>query len=69
MEASCKPFALNVLRQLAQEMKWRTGELKGGEDLGSEVCGSTHNALEPGLGWTTWSLAKSVFVDYPKILE
>jgi nucleolar pre-ribosomal-associated protein 2 len=69
MEASCKPFTLNVLRQLAQEMKWRTGELNGGEDLGSEVCGSTHNVLEPGLGWTTWSSAKFMFVDYPKIIE
>lgn len=69
MKALCEPFASNVLRQLAQDIRLLPAELRGGEDLGSEACGSPHNTLEPGFGWTTWSSANIVFVDYPKILE
>jgi nucleolar pre-ribosomal-associated protein 2 len=64
-----KPYALNVLQQLAQDIKYLPGELKRGEDLGSEACGSVTKTLEPGLGWTIWSSSKIVFVEYPKILE
>jgi nucleolar pre-ribosomal-associated protein 2 len=64
-----KLYALNVLQQLAQDIKYLPGELKGGEDLGSETCGSVAKTLEPGIGWTTWSSCKIVFVEYPRILE
>lgn len=69
MEALCKPFALNVLRQLAQDMRFLPAELKGNENLGSEPCGSVVRTSEPGIGWIAWSSAKFVFAEYPKILE
>jgi nucleolar pre-ribosomal-associated protein 2 len=69
MEALCKPFALNVIRQLAQDMRFLPAELKGNEDLGSEPCGSVVKTSEPGIGWIAWSSAKFVFAEYPKILE
>jgi nucleolar pre-ribosomal-associated protein 2 len=69
METSCKPFALNVLRQLAQDIRPLPAELRSGEDLGNEACDSAHKTLEPGFGWTTWSSAKLVFVEYSKILQ
>ena len=69
MESTCKPFALNVLQQLAHDIRPLVGELKGGEGLGNDVCDLALLTLEPGLGWTTWSAAKVVFTKYPKILE
>lgn len=69
MEATCKPFAHNVLKQLAQDIRYLLRELKGGENLGNELCGSAHKTLEPGFGWATWLSAKFVFVDHAKTLE
>ena len=69
MKALCKPYALNVLRQLAQDVRFLPAELKGNEDLGSEPCGSVIRTSEPGIGWIAWSSAKFVFAEYPKILE
>jgi len=69
MESTCKPFALNVLQQLAQDIRPLVRELKGAKDLGNELCDSALLTLEPGLGWTTWSSAKLVLTEYPKILE
>lgn len=69
MEALSKPFALNILRQLAQDMRFLPAELKGNEDLGSEACGPLVKTSEPGIGWIVWSSANLVFAEYPKIFE
>jgi nucleolar pre-ribosomal-associated protein 2 len=69
MEDLARPFLLNILRRLAQDIRYFPQDLNGDNELGNEICGSNENTLYRGIGWMIWSFARCVFVEYPKTLE
>jgi hypothetical protein len=44
-------------------------DLRGDQELGEEICGSTLNTLFRGIGWMLWSCVHCVFVENAKVLE
>jgi nucleolar pre-ribosomal-associated protein 2 len=69
MENLARPYVLNILRRLAQDIRCFPQDLQGDTELGSEVCGAVQNTLYRGIGWMIWSFTKCVFLDYPKTIE
>lgn len=69
MENLAKPFLLNILQRLAQDIRCFPQDLRGDIDLGNEICDSNQNTLYRGIGWTMWTFVRCVFVEYPKTLE
>jgi len=69
LETLVKPFALDVLRRFGEDIRIFPRDLRWEDDLGVDLCTSVQNTCYRGLGLMIWSLARCVFVEYPKTLE
>jgi nucleolar pre-ribosomal-associated protein 2 len=63
-----KPL-LKLLQGLANDIKIFPQDLKSGQELGDEICGSDLRTLYRGAGWMIWSFVKCVFMEYAEVLQ
>lgn len=68
LERIVKSTMLDYLNSLAEQLKAFPRRFIEDHAQTSKVCGVRQNTLYRGLAWDMWSLARCVFVEYPKSL-